>query len=236
MPAARSDSAPCATSSVMAFERPMNRVLCSAGAVGVIAALLAMPGCGRKVIELGIPLLISSTDAGSAGVTLDSGQGDAAPPHNHPCTTNRDCTPFNKVCVTEKHQCGECTADTRETQCPRSRTGLRLQCEPATNLCVECLDDEDCPASTVCHPKSHFCTVPCTADNCFINGPGISLGVCEEGVCSICRDDSQCEALQALPFASLRPKCSNGACVECLTDRDCRGSRPQCNANGSCDL
>lgn len=74
-----------------------------------------------------------------------------------------------------------------------------------TGRCTECGTTGDCGTGRACFPESHTCQPAC-------NGPG----TCTNGDAPICDT-------------------SSGACVGCLTDKDCGGDRPVCDqVHGQC--
>lgn len=91
-------------------------------------------------------------------------------------------------------------------------------CNHATDRCVQCLDDGDCPGGddNVCHGANNTCSSTAATANC---PPGSSGGNAQ-----VCYGDNDCPASE--------PVCSGGACRECGADGDCR--RGYCAAGGSC--
>ncbi|MBR9706165.1 hypothetical protein GOV14_03965 [Candidatus Pacearchaeota archaeon] len=57
------------------------------------------------------------------------------------------------------NDCGECDLNR-----PCTQDGLEV-CDLSTSLCVECLEDTDCPNLATCDPESHSCISVCTNDN-----------------------------------------------------------------------
>ncbi|HVU04105.1 MAG TPA: hypothetical protein VHE30_20245 [Polyangiaceae bacterium] len=209
------------------------------GCLGILFPLLAAAsGCGKERLDLGKVEAETRSDAGVRDGGADSGvsQADGGNPPEPYCDHENECR-NHQVCVTEKHRCGECTQETADTQCGRAGFGSkssRQVCDLDTNLCEDCLADADCVEPFVCNPKSRRCTVTCTADPCFTFPiTNLGVGACVEGLCQICRDDSDCTALQN-PYVRFGSHCRNGDCAECVTDGDCSPLRPHCGPHGAC--
>jgi hypothetical protein len=82
-------------------------------------------------------------------------------------------------------------------------------CDPATNKCVACLKDGDCPAGAVCSAKA--CVPGCTSAH-----PCGDAGVCDPStnLCKGCVSDGDCNGPT--------PRCDTtaGTCVACLPMND----------------
>jgi hypothetical protein len=97
-----------------------------------------------------------------------------------------------------------CTAD---SDC---ELGGRYLCDPLSGVCVDCVEDEDCPAGHAC--LDTYCEPECSGTN------DCTLGqTCKEGACAIgCTLDTDC------PFPHV---CRLGQCsirFKCESDSDCR--------------
>ena len=95
------------------------------------------------------------------------------------CTTNRNCSGKNKICLRDNenslnNRCVECTTDaqcggkfcirnqciacTQDSHCQ----GINKICLagklPSDNLCVQCTANQQCQFGQLCDPRTHSCT------------------------------------------------------------------------------
>ncbi|AUX42722.1 hypothetical protein SOCE26_041550 [Sorangium cellulosum] len=154
------------------------------------------------------------------------------------CNVDPDC-PRGEICV--EHSCEPCnTADRCAGNscncCPNGINGTQMECAPVepggTPMCVECLEDPDCPDGKRCHVPTGHCVdkIPenalpnCCGDGCVDcmlpedpNDPQTPpVPFCLPGpvgtACAACRNDMDCGEGQY---------CLSGECKECVQDRRC---------------
>jgi uncharacterized repeat protein (TIGR01451 family)/MYXO-CTERM domain-containing protein len=168
------------------------------------------------------------------------------PPHTIP-TLNGMCDPAvgalvcqSGVCDAGDDKCGypngsgPCDDTTGATVC---RSGICAVTGPSANLCVECLQDAQCPTSApTCDPATNACvTEGCTQDaDC--GGPmsgqvcNLANGTCGPG----CRGEggNGCPTGQVCTSMDA----TIGQCVQCNQDADCGGptSGTVCDATHQC--
>ncbi|WP_433936644.1 outer membrane exchange protein TraA family protein [Sorangium cellulosum] len=154
------------------------------------------------------------------------------------CETDADCL-RGKICV--ERTCVVCdTADRCAGNscncCPNGINGTQMDCaavEPGGDpMCVECLEDAQCPAGKRCHTPTGHCVdaIPenaqpnCCGEGCVDcahpedpNDPQTPpVDFCLPGpigtACAACRNDMDCAEGQY---------CLSGECKECVKDRRC---------------
>ncbi len=115
------------------------------------------------------------------------------------CSAMNPTCPPGLVCNTVAGVCVECLDN---TQCPGAPLTV---CNPATSTCVQCASNTDCtdPSRPICQPTTNTCV------GCLVNGDCPS-GVCHQNQCVQCTSDAQC--------GGLTPRCDQGTnrCVACL--------------------
>jgi hypothetical protein len=162
------------------------------------------------------------------------------PNHNQPqgfecasCTADNDC-PNNTGCATHADGTNRCEPRCGGTQsCPTGALCVSVA-GPANDpqTCVAC---PQCQGSTVCadapdiqvYEQSTTCTGTCAN---FSDCTDPELPACNNGVCSECAGDGDCDPSRAPG----RPHCelSNGTCVQCLDNSHCASGA--CNADHQC--
>ena len=122
------------------------------------------------------------------------------------CGTGQVCA--NNACVPG------CSA--QNPTCPSG-----LTCDATRGLCVECQDNTQCPNAplTVCNPATSTCVQCATGADCRDH----SRPVCDpaSNTCVGCVANTDC------PNNGV---CSQQRCVQCLSDAQCGGNTPRCNA------
>ncbi len=131
------------------------------------------------------------------------------------------CTGAASICLEATDECVECESN---ADCPAGDT-----CEDG--VCVtppECVTDADCPAGEVCDNGTCVTPPECTTDDDCAAGQ-----VCEDGVCVTppeCVTDDDCAAGQV---------CEDGVCVAapvgCTSDADCPDDGLFCNGTEFCN-
>lgn len=119
------------------------------------------------------------------------------------CVSETQCTTATKpFCV--NNDCVACGAS-METACSATRTPGKPVCNTTTGACVACVKESDCPM-----PNQPLCV----GNSC------VRCGSSPEATCSATRTPgkTKCEMM-------------SGACVECLVDSECPGTRPFCDGN-----
>lgn len=130
---------------------------------------------------------------------------------------------------------GACaTADaggTEPTVCVGGNCPTGLHCETVSNVCVQCLEDNDCTAgdgNTGFCSSEHVCTRCTKPKDCRdANLPlrcDMSGG---EGRCVDCLDDAQCSA-----GAAQTTLCYEGFCIGCVAGTDCSVVDPSATCVG----
>lgn len=158
------------------------------------------------------------------------------------CTSEAECSSGH--CLVEKQKCVECL---NGDHC--ANVAGRPICRTKDNVCVQCIEKEDCAGGFLCVPQSGACVVGCDADaDCEQSGKSKCRPtdkICVEcfskddcGTGKLCSEAGTCEPGCATPddcTADL-PKCmtSTGKCVQCLTLTDC--TMGVCDYGGSCRL
>ncbi len=177
-----------------------------------------------------------------------------------PCRSNGDCTdPLKPHCTPEG--CRQCLSDAHcpNKQLPSCVDGTCLPCacplkDPkkpkclklsnGQTLCVQCLKDDDCPATKpLCDTDSNTCKAECSKDSDCPSDKFCSDGRCAEcSQHSDCKDpqkprcfQGQCLCLKNSDCPSQYPICSKKTCRECLKDNDCPPGFPICS-DGKCRL
>lgn len=123
-------------------------------------------------------------------------------------------------CVPNVGQCqGGCTGD---VDCPQS--GTPLVCDLDTHTCVGCVNDDACPAGTICIGQA--CIPGCSPTHAC--QPGQSC--CGQQCIDFSNDENNCGACniacQLLPHSQVI--CQNGQCLQGVCDPgydDCNGSQ-----------
>jgi hypothetical protein len=105
------------------------------------------------------------------------------------------------------------------------------KCDITAKKCVQCLADAECSGATPICNQNHSCE-PCDSDeDCSGSTPACTTSGPLAGTCTQCSptDTSLCGAST--------PVCdsTDGACVACVTNADCSGATPVCNANHTCE-
>ena len=164
-----------------------------------------------------------------------------------PCTEDDQCPSQTPACL-PSGQCAECSV-LNSTACLNTSTPM---CDPATNTCVGCIENEDCVGtpSPICDPVSKECRVCATDTDCPAGAPACQpTGQCGEcsstnlslctapyvvcqastGTCVGCLEDADCTDTDA-------PHCDGtvNLCRECLTNDHCTPLRPFCDDSGTC--
>ncbi len=124
--------------------------------------------------------------------------------------------------------CSSSGADsfTGNRDCSISGTGCKVACDPTLG-CVECAGNGDCgAASPICvagHCRQCGSTSDCgTGQACFPGNHTCAPACSGPGTCANQNGAPICDA-------------SSGACVGCLTNKDCSGSKPVCDpTSGQC--
>lgn len=188
-----------------------------------------------------------------AALSLDYCLGDGRCAECDPADDSgcSDTTPICRTDMTGQPTCAECLADTEcaayigTTVCAQSGGNLGAcvecdagnataclgptpYCEPAINLCVECVTNAECGGATpICEPN--ICRA-CASDSECAAMSGTT--VCAEagvnlGACVVCdaANDSACVAPT--------PACdtTTNGCVECTSWQHCSGNTPICDEN-----
>ncbi|WP_438020495.1 outer membrane exchange protein TraA family protein [Sorangium sp. So ce315] len=176
--------------------------------------------------------------------SADCESGFVCDPETHECKEEYECEVDEDcqrgwICV--DHTCVVCdTADRCAGNscncCPNGINGTQMDCaavEPGGDpMCVECLDDAQCPAGKRCHVPTGHCVdaIPanaqpdCCGEGCVDcmrpedpNDPQTPpVPFCLPGpvgtACAACRNDMDCAEGQY---------CLSGECKECVKDRRC---------------
>ena len=97
--------------------------------------------------------------------------------------------------------------------CNGDCSGPTPVCDPASNLCVECLERSDCKAPLpACDGTAHACVECAAATDC----KDSTQRFCDQaaGTCVMCLKQADCSE----PTASA---CTAGSCTACTADADC---------------
>ncbi|NRA35828.1 MAG: hypothetical protein HRU17_21080 [Polyangiaceae bacterium] len=108
------------------------------------------------------------------------------------CLSAADCS-SGEVCVATPGDCA--TPCTSASQCDDSGPLFSSFCDPALEVCVQCLEDTDCAVLGS------------------IGGGAIGAGYCELGSCVGCRSNDDC--------TEASPRCILGICSPCSGSGDC---------------
>lgn len=153
------------------------------------------------------------------------------------CAADSDCAganPWGTKCVTKTSPFGEykecgCDAD---GACTGNANGPT--CFTKFNKC-SCADDANCtkaPFAKCNFPYGNaeykHCQKPCTTNTDCAKAQELPTCNTTNGKCVGCLADTDCKG--ATPFCGP----TTGTCVACKADTDCKGSTPLCSANGSC--
>jgi hypothetical protein len=132
---------------------------------------------------------------------------DIAPPGGQ-CSDTQPCA-NGQVCAD-----GACVQPCTPTSCA---TGF---CNPASGLCVECIDDDDCGAERLCNTFTNLCQqpVPGCVDDSDCDGGQLCDTI--KGSCVGCLDNGDCGGGQACD--QITRECVSQA--GCVTDGDCAGA------------
>jgi lamin tail-like protein len=157
------------------------------------------------------------------------------------CNVNTDCTGGTVCDVSGNSGTGACKYcyDGPGSTDPGCSSGSPL-CNTAGDgglgTCVSCLASADCttPPNLVCDTSVNRCVVCTLAQGCSLPqvcDPALNAG---QGACIGCTGNQDC----ATDGGSATPLCRTtpppGVCVECLSNAECTGTRPACNASGIC--
>lgn len=123
-------------------------------------------------------------------------------------------------CVPNVGQCqGGCTGD---VDCPQS--GTPLVCDLDTHTCVGCVNDDACPAGTICIGQA--CIPGCSPTHACQAGQSC----CGQQCIDLSNDENNCGACniacQLLPHSQVI--CQNGQCLQGVCDQgydDCNGNQ-----------
>ncbi|MEN9581251.1 MAG: hypothetical protein RJA70_4260 [Pseudomonadota bacterium] len=144
------------------------------------------------------------------------------------CLSGADCPdPNAKVCLPD-NACSTCDPSTHE-----GCSGATPKCKPgatsASNECVECRADADCPAG-VCESNTCLPCVSATGRGCSGSAPICLSGATPaQNQCVECAGNTDCNGNPSGPF------CEANFCVTCRSNADCTNpSASKCNAQNEC--
>lgn len=123
------------------------------------------------------------------------------------------CAAAGLKCNTSSKLCVECL---NNDDCPAglSRCATAPDLRTIANRCVQCLDDEDC-GKQACAPVTHTCVSRCdNADQCTVQPAAIGCSTFS-GYCAGCFTETDCKN-DALSHCLGKVRCG-----ECAEDRDC---------------
>ncbi|MEZ4294266.1 MAG: choice-of-anchor L domain-containing protein [Polyangiaceae bacterium] len=190
----------------------------------------------------------STTTAGGGGTGGDTGgtgTTTSTTTQTGECTTNTDCEghPNGPICDPKKFVCVSCLyspdpasdcgigqyCNTFTGQCEAGCTGdvdctqgVNLLCDTDTHACVGCLDDQSCPAGTIC--IGAICLPGCNDNKACVAGKSCCGESCfdlatDEQNCGAC--NSPCPQLPNTVTACLNGQCTTGECSPGY--KDCNG-------------
>lgn len=146
-----------------------------AGAVAWATVPLALASCSARSLEL-FPDNDRVSDASSAAAERDGMRGSDVGNLRPDSGGTADSSDAMCPCSTG----GSCTACVDEQQCAAEQ----LHCDLQSHRCVECTMDIDCVVpGERCHPVTHECGTPCSANVPCGAGEACDLGI---AICVAC--------------------------------------------------
>ncbi|MEM1415238.1 MAG: hypothetical protein AAGH15_10070 [Myxococcota bacterium] len=150
------------------------------------------------------------------------------------CLEQNDCCVFTPTCQMLSDDCdggdmfacdsfqtnccdGVCVENVCQPFCVGGTCTVGV-CDRATNLCVECVEDGDCPFGGTC--TGSVCVGGGGGGACIDDGDCGFFEACESGTCVDvgCSTDRECQAASG----DFESRCVGGDCVvPCSTDADC---------------
>lgn len=154
------------------------------------------------------------SSAGAAGTAASSGVAGSATGGAPALDCDARCRAAQLTCLESRQVCVECVED---EDC--FGRGLRRCGEwgQTWNRCLECLYDEDCSAGKQCDPGTHSCVTECTR----FGDPVCAASGLEchpwHFYCAACYDGDDCDRVH------LRCSVGDARCVQCVDDDECAG-------------
>jgi hypothetical protein len=125
------------------------------------------------------------------------------------CVGDPDCVLESLHCDRSSELCVECVVD-EDCAGPASR-----RCDTGLHRCVECEIDRDCASGSTCDTATHRCFATCAVrQDCAASAHACDV---RRHVCIACDDDRECGAAVSGGYCS-----ADGiSCVECRVDANC---------------
>ncbi len=125
------------------------------------------------------------------------------------CPTGRYCDDASRTCVAGCRDDGACSGAPSDGGTPADgSTGRGRRCDRVSRTCVECLENPDCPAGTLC--VGSICVTGCTAGSPCPSGQTCCSGACVDNLANIAHCGG-CDMRCAVPNGT--PNCLNGNCT-----------------------
>lgn len=182
-----------------------------------------------------------------------SGEGECMPKSPQTCgnggtqSCGGDCkwptTCSGQKCAGASSQpCGNCGTQIRTCDgnsgmwSAWSQCNGQGECAPsATQSCGTAGGSQTCSATcnwgtcSCSGPTSQTCSCTGTQTRTCSSGTWSAWSACSGGT-NTNTDPNNCGSC-GMSCGGVRPKCASGSCVQCATDNDCSGARPNCNLN-----
>jgi hypothetical protein len=165
-------------------------------------------GLDSAALDSALDSTVLPMDSGADGALSDSGASDGAkPPDGGVDSAGHDATMPDAA--------GGCVGPGGVDCSVNGQV-----CDPATNMCVDCLTNADCAGAffPLCDPGSNTCVECLGPSDCTYDTPG-----CSAGFCGGCMTAADCPPSN---------QCTQGSCT-CEGNAGCGGDAPTCIFSGA---